>query len=125
VRRRESDLVAGEGSTAFSGYPIKFIISLCFGARKRQTPFSMKGRIPMANNPPTSPNQGTPVAKPVQRRGAAMMGRGAVLAGLGLVLTFVFNAISGATGFTVAFTGAIVFGSILFIIGLLRWLVGR
>ena len=76
----------------------------------------------MANNSYTSTNQ---VAKPVQKRGAAMMGRGIVLVVLGLVLTLVFNAISGATGFTVVFTGAITFGTILFIIGLIRWLVGR
>jgi uncharacterized membrane protein YhdT len=79
----------------------------------------------MANNPYTSANQGTPVAKQVQKRGAAMMGRGIALVVLGLVLTFVSNAISGATGFSVVFTGAILFGTVLFIIGLLRWLVGR
>lgn len=76
----------------------------------------------MANNSYTSTNQ---VAKPVQKRGAAMMARGIVLVVLGLVLTLVFNAISGATGFTVVFTSAITFGAILFIVGLLRWLVGR
>jgi hypothetical protein len=79
----------------------------------------------MANTPYASAKQGTPVAKPVQKRGAALMGRGLVLVVLGLVLTFVFNAISGATGFTVVFTGAILLGTIWFIIGLLRWFVGR
>ncbi len=79
----------------------------------------------MSYNPNTLSNQSTPVAKPVQKRGGALMARGALLVVLGIVLTFVFNAISGVTGFTVAFTGAIVFGAILFIIGLIRWLAGR
>ena len=79
----------------------------------------------MSYNPNTLSNQGTPVARPVQKKGAAMMGRGIVATILGIVLTLVFYTFSGATGFTVTFTGLIVGGIIYFLVGLVRFLAGR
>jgi hypothetical protein len=112
----------GYGSGAFTPLPAPLVPS-------SPVPSTYPPPVPPYYGAPTNPrpssNQGTRVAKPVQKRGGAMMVRGIVAVVLGLVLTFIFGAINGATGFTIVYIGLIVGGIIYFLVGLVRFLAGR
>jgi hypothetical protein len=85
----------------------------------------------MANNSYTSLNP-QQKAKPRKRiSGAAMMVRGAILAGIGIVISLISYAFassaadSGGTGYYTVFYGMIVVGVIYLIVGFFRMLAGK